>query len=132
MQQSNASRLALTQRAEAASLSRVLAEARQRGWRDLDVTPVQSFWIMQDMEHLATLVTEKATAPGTVNAGCFFAVVKDGKVTMISTIGVGNYEAEVCIEPLAVGLLSSRDPVRFGTVFHAASPNAMVREPIII
>ena len=126
------SRLTLTRRADAAALSAVLAEAGRRGWRDVDIAPVQSFRMMQAAHHLATLVTGEATVPGAVNAGCFLAVVKDGEVGLISTVGVGDYEAETCIEPLAVGLLSSRAPVRFGTVFRAASPNAMVLEPIVI
>jgi hypothetical protein len=64
--------------------------------------------------------------------GCFLALVQDGRTTLVPTIGSGNWEAETCGRALATGLIASGDTVLVGIVYEAASPNTLVREPVVL
>jgi len=98
----------------------------------MKIAPAQSFRIVEGGSEAATLVTGEGNMPGTTNAGCFVAIVHQGKASLTPTIGYGDYEAETCSGPASVGVLSSGSPVRFGVVFDASSPNAQVREPVVV
>lgn len=51
---------------------------------------------------------------------------------MVPTIGSGDWEAETCVIAMATGLISTGNPVVIGIVYQAASPNALVREPLVL
>ncbi|MDJ0276634.1 N-acetylmuramidase domain-containing protein [Sphingomonas sp. 2R-10] len=110
----------------------VEAEAKRQGLANVAVTTAQSFQVSEAGRAIATLVTGKGTMPDAPYAGCFVAIVRNAAVQLIPTIGHGEYEAETCGGPSSVGLLSSRDPIRFGIVFDASSPNTEAQEPIVV
>ncbi len=115
-----------------AAVATVEAEAKRQGMTDVAATTAQSFRLTEAGRAVAAIVTGKATMPHARYAGCFVAIVRDANVRVIPTIGYGEYEAETCVGPASVGLLSARDPVRFGIVFDASSPNAEVQEPVVV
>ncbi len=115
-----------------AAIAAAEADAKRRGMTGVAATTAQSFRLTEAGRDVATVITGKATMPDAPYAGCFVAVVSDADVKLIPTIGHGEYEAETCGGPSSVGLLSSRDPVRFGIVFDASSPNAEVQEPVVV
>lgn len=103
-----------------------------RGKTSASIDRSQSFRIVDRGHHLATLVAGKWQVPGTSAMGCFLALVQDGRTTLVPTIGNGNWEAETCGRALATGLIASGDTVLVGIVYEAASPNTLVREPVIL
>ncbi len=114
-----------------AAIAAAEAEAKRQGMTGVAAT-AQSFRLTEAGRDVATVITGKATMPDAPYAGCFVALVRDADVKLIPTIGHGEYEAETCGGPSSVGLLSSRDPVRFGIMFDASSPNAEVQEPVVV
>ncbi len=99
---------------------------------DVVVTSAQSFKIMRGGQQVATFVAGEGKAPDAVNAGCFAAIVQNGRATILPTIGSGAWEAETCLSTDAVGILGSSDPVRIAVIYKAASPNAEVLEPVVL
>jgi hypothetical protein len=92
----------------------------------------QSFRIVDRGRHVATLVAGKSQAPDALTMKCFVALVQDGRTTLVPTIGSGNWEAETCGRALATGLIARGDTVLIGIVYEAASPNTLVREPVLL
>ncbi|WP_294325083.1 hypothetical protein [uncultured Sphingomonas sp.] len=115
--------------ASAASLAATEAGARRNGWSEVEVSRSQSFRLMAGEREVATLVTGEATLAPDV-PGCFAGVVQGDRVTLVPTIGQGDYEATACGGPVAAGILSPGEPTSIGVVFKAYSPNAEVLEPI--
>ncbi|TCP70963.1 hypothetical protein C8J43_10233 [Sphingomonas sp. PP-CE-1G-424] len=99
---------------------------------DVAVTSAQSFKIMSGGQQIATFVAGEGKAPDAVNAGCFAAIVQNGRATVLPTIGSGAWEAETCLSTDAVGILGASDPVRIAVIYKAASPNAEVLEPVVL
>jgi len=115
-----------------AAIAAVRTEAARQKLTGVQIARAQSFRIMRARRETASLVTGRATVPGAANAGCFVAIVHGTETMLIQTIGYADYEAETCSGPVAIGLLSTGDPIKFGFVFAASSPNAEVYEPIVI
>ncbi|WP_260597410.1 hypothetical protein [Sphingomonas endolithica] len=99
---------------------------------DITITAAQSFKIMQGGQQVATFVAGEGKAPDATNAGCFAALVRDGRATVLPTIGSGAWEAETCLATSAVGILDAGNSVRIGVIYQAASPNAEPLEPVIL
>ena len=99
---------------------------------DVVVTSAQSFKIMSGGQQVATFVAGEGKAPDAVNAGCFAAIVQNGRATLLPTIGSGAWEAETCLSTDAVGILGSSGPMRIAVIYKAASPNAEVLEPVVL
>ncbi|MET0373852.1 MAG: hypothetical protein ABW128_06295 [Rhizorhabdus sp.] len=103
-----------------------------RGMTSATVDRSQSFRIVDRGRHVATLVAGKGQAHDGMTMKCFMALVQDGRTTLVPTIGSGNWEAETCGRALATGLIVSGDIVLIGIVYEAASPNTLVREPVVL
>jgi hypothetical protein len=103
-----------------------------RGMTSATIDKSQSFRIVDRGRHVATLVAGKGQAPDAVTMKCFVALVRDGRTTLVPTIGSGNWEAETCGRALATGLIASGDTALIGIVYEAASPNTLVREPVLL
>lgn len=124
--------LTLSGPADKAARAAVVAEAGRQGMIDVDVAPSQSFVVTEGRQKVATLLTGRGTMPGAVNAGCFVAVRQADDTALIPTLGYGNYEAETCGGPLAVGLLASGTTVRIGLIFRSYSQDAAETTPMVI
>lgn len=118
--------------AGAEATAAALAEAKRQGITEVEVSRDQSFRVMDGAHEAATLITGEGDMPDAVNAGCFVAIARAGNVELIPTIGYGDYEAETCGGPVAVGLLSSGPVARVGVIFKASSPNTELTEPLVI
>ena len=128
----SAGKVALSGSADAEAMRQTGTAAAGQQMTKIQVTPSQSFGLSVDGQRIASIVTGQASFT-TGTPGCFAAIVQGGKVSLVPTIGRGEYEAESCDKPTAVGILSSSgDVVRFGTVFGAFSPHATVSEPIVL
>lgn len=128
----SAGKVALAGSADADAISQTKTAAAGKQMTKVQVTSAQSFGLTVDGQRVASVVTGEATLPNGT-PGCFAAIVQDGKVSLIPTIGHDEYEAESCDKPTAVGILSSSgDVVRIGAVFGAFSPNETVSEPIVL
>ncbi len=127
-----AGKVALSGSADAEAIAQTRTAAAGAQMTKVRVTSAQSFGLSVDGQRVASIVTGEASlSNGT--PGCFAAIVQNGKVSLVPTIGQGEYEAESCDKPTAVGVLSSSgDMVRIGAVFGAFSPSATVSEPIIL
>jgi hypothetical protein len=53
-------------------------------------------------------------------------------VELIPTLGSGDYEAQTCGGPTAIGILSSGSPVRFGLTFRSYSQEAEETVPMVV
>lgn len=128
----SAGKVALSGSADAEAIAQTKTAVAGQQMTKVQITSPQSFGLTVDGQRVASIVTGEASlANGT--PGCFAAIVQDGKVSLVPTIGQGEYEAESCDKPTAVGILSSSgDVVRIGAVFGAFSPNATVSEPIVL
>lgn len=124
--------LKLGGRADAAAATAALAEAKRQKMTGVEVTAAQSFNVMDGTREVATVLTGKGMMPGATYAGCFVAVQQGRDIELIPTLGYGNYEAETCGGPLAIGILSSSDTVRFGIIFGGYSREAETRVPIVV
>jgi hypothetical protein len=103
-----------------------------RGMPSATINRSQSFRIVDRGRHVATLVAGKGQAPDAVTMRCIMALVQDGRTTVVPTIGSGNWEAETCGRALATGLIARGNTVLIGVVYEAASPNTLVREPVVL
>lgn len=128
----SAGKVALSGSADAEAIAQTKTAAAGEQMAKVQITSAQSFGLSVDGQRAASIVTGEASlSNGT--PGCFAAIVQDGKASLVPTIGQGEYEAESCDKPTAVGILSSSgDVVRIGAVFGAFSPNATVSEPIVL
>ena len=73
----------------------------------------------------------QATAQGGEIATCFAALVMpDGALSVVRTIGFGNWEAESCAAAEAVGLI--RNPLRVVVVYRTHSAATTAREPVVL
>ena len=115
--------------ASAASIAAAEVSAAKAGWRNVRVSKAQSFRLVAGGREVATLVTGEATLAPDV-PGCFAGMVQGDRVTLVPTIGQGDYETTSCGGPVAAGILRAGKPVGIGVVFTAYSPNAELREPI--
>lgn len=122
----------LTLRAPADSTAIAIVRQATGTLSDLAITAGQSFKIMRGGQQIATFVAGEGKDPDAVNAGCFVAIVQNGRATVVPTIGSGAWEAETCLSTDAVGILGSGDPVRIAVIYKAASPNAEVLEPVVL
>lgn len=113
---------------------RAIAMVRQAAdtLSDVAITAAQSFKIMRGGQQVATFVAGEGRVPDAVNAGCFAAIVQNGRATVLPTIGSGAWEAETCLSTDAVGIFGASDPVRIAVIYKAASPNAEVLEPVVL
>ncbi len=125
-------KVTLSGSADAKAMTQTRTAAGDQQMTNVKVTPSQSFGLSVDGRRIASIVTGEASLTNGTS-GCFAAIAQGGKVSLVPTIGSGEYEAESCDKPTAVGILSSfGDVIRFGAVFGAFSPNATVREPIVL
>lgn len=124
--------LKLSGPASSDAIAAVLAEAKRQGMRKVEVSAAQSFRLTDGAREVAALVTGEGDVAGAPNAGCFVAISRAGNVELIPTIGYGDYEAETCGGPVAVGLLSLDPTVRIGVIHKAYSPNTELVEPLVI
>ncbi len=124
-------RFRLAGRADARALAAALDLAGHAMTR-VGATPAQSFRIMDGERHVATLVSGNGRAPDATYPGCFTALVQDGRASIVSTIGSGEWEAEACGGTTAVGILSVGETVTIGLLVKAFSPNAEVVEPVVL
>ncbi len=98
---------------------------------DVEISKTQSFRVVDGARQVATVLTGHGDMPDAIAAGCFIAIQQRGDVELIPTLGYGNYEAETCGGPLAVGIVSSA-PVRFGIVFRGYSREAKTSVPLVV
>lgn len=124
--------LKLSGAADAASVAATLAEAKRQGMSGAEVTAAQSFRITEGGRAIATVLTGKGKAADATFAGCFVAVRTGDNVELIQTLGSGDYEAQTCGGPTAVGILSSGEPVRFGLTFRSFSQTAEETVPMVV
>ncbi|MFV0623279.1 hypothetical protein ACBY01_04600 [Sphingomonas sp. ac-8] len=115
-----------------AARTAVLAEAKRQQMTEVAVAAAQSFRVLDGGSTAATLLTGEGNMPGTTFAGCFVATVQGDDTMLIPTLGYGNYEAETCGGPLAVGILLSGATTRIGVIFKSYSRDAVERVPIVI
>jgi hypothetical protein len=110
----------------------VLAEAKRQDMTEVTISDTQSFRVLERGREVATLLTGAVKFPDAVNAGCFVATVQSGEPMPIPTLGYGDYEAEPCGGPIAVGVLSSGPVTKLGFVFRSYSREAEEAVPIVI
>jgi hypothetical protein len=103
-----------------------------RAMNSVSIDRSQSFRIVDQGRHVATLVAGQGKASGAVYPGCFMSLVQDGKTTVVPTIGSGNWEAETCGRAIATGLIATGGAAIIAIVYDAASPNTPVREPVVL
>jgi hypothetical protein len=103
-----------------------------RGMASATIDRSQSFRVVDRGRHVATLVAGKGQASDAIYMGCFMALVQGGRTTIVPTIGSGNWEAETCGRALATALIASGDNSIIAIVYEAASPNTLVREPVVL
>lgn len=118
--------------ADAEAMTQTQTTAASQQMTKVQITPSQSFGLLVDGQRIASIITGEASLTNGA-LGCFAAIVQGGNVSMVPTIGRGEYEAESCDKPTALGIISSSDDVvRFGAVFSAFSHNATLSEPIVL
>jgi uncharacterized cupin superfamily protein len=118
--------------ADAASVAATLAEAKRQGMSGVEVTAAQSFRITEGGREVATVLTGEGKAADATFAGCFVALRTGDNVELIPTLGSGDYEAQTCGGPTAIGILSSGNPVRFGLTFRSYSQEAEETVPMVV
>jgi hypothetical protein len=123
--------LKLAGQADGTAVAATLAEARRQKLTDVEISKAQSFRVVDGARQVATVLTGHGDMPDAIAAGCFIAIQQRGDVELIPTLGYGNYEAETCGGPLAVGIVSSA-PVRFGIVFRGYSREAKTSVPMVV
>lgn len=128
----DAAALKLAGAADAASIAATRAEAKRQGMSGVEVTAGQSFRITEGGREIATVLTGEGKMPDATIAGCFVALRMGDNVELIPTLGYGDYEAQTCGGPTAVGILSSGDPVRFGMTFRSYSQDAEETVPMVV
>jgi hypothetical protein len=123
--------LKLAGQADGTAVAATLAEARRQKLTDVEISKAQSFRVVDGARQVATVLTGHGDMPDAIAAGCFIAIQQRGDVELIPTLGYGNYEAETCGGPLAVGIVSSA-PVRFGIVLRGYSREAKTSVPMVV
>ncbi|RZL70674.1 MAG: hypothetical protein EOP66_16010 [Sphingomonas sp.] len=123
--------LKLAGQADGTVVAATLAEARRQKMTDVEISRTQSFRVVDGARQVATVLTGHGDMPDAIAAGCFIAIQQGDDVELIPTLGYGNYEAETCGGPLAVGIVSST-PVRFGIVFRGYSREAKTSVPMVV
>ena len=123
--------LKLAGQADGIAVAATLAEAQRQKMTDVEISKTQSFRVVDGARQVATVLTGHGDMPDAIAAGCFIAIQQRGDVELIPTLGYGNYEAETCGGPLAVGIVSSA-PVRFGIVFRSYSREAKTSVPLVV
>lgn len=123
--------LKLAGQADGAAVAATLAEAQRQQMTDITISKSQSFRVVNGTKQVATVLTGEGKMPDATNAGCFIAIQQGDDVALIPTLGYGNYDADTCGGPLAVGIVSA-NPVRFGIVFRSYSRDAEIKAPMVV
>jgi peptidoglycan hydrolase-like protein with peptidoglycan-binding domain len=123
--------LKLAGQADGAAVAATLAEAQRQQMTDITISKSQSFRVVNGTKQVATVLTGEGKMPDATNAGCFIAIQQGDDVALIPTLGYGNYDADTCGGPLAVGIVSA-NPVRFGIVFRSYSRDAEITAPMVV
>jgi hypothetical protein len=123
--------LKLAGQADGAAVAATLAEAQRQQMTDIKISKSQSFRVINGTKQVATVLTGEGKMPDATNAGCFIAIQQGDDVALIPTLGYGNYDADTCGGPLAVGIVSA-NPVRFGIVFRSYSRDAEITAPMVV
>lgn len=124
--------LRLSGPAAAGAIAAVEAEAARQKMAAVRIDRSQSFNVVDGGKTVATLVTGRGNLPDTTLNGCFVAMLQGHETMLIPTLGYGEYEAEPCGGPLAVGFLSSGAMPRLGIVFRSYSREAEQLIPIVV
>jgi peptidoglycan hydrolase-like protein with peptidoglycan-binding domain len=123
--------LKLAGQADGAAVAATLAEAQRQQMTDIKISKSQSFRVINGTKQVATVLTGEGKMPDATNAGCFIAIQQGDDVALIPTLGYGNYDADTCGGPLAVGIVSA-NPVRFGILFRSYSRDAEITAPMVV
>ena len=118
--------------ADSAAIAAALAEAQRQNLTDITVSKTQSFRLTSGTKQVATILTGEGKMADAINPGCFVAIQQGDDIELIPTLGYGNYDAETCGGPLAIGILSPSNPVRFGIVFRGYSRDAETSVPLVV
>jgi len=97
-------------------------------------TREQSFRIMRGGRQVASLVTGEADADpiegqATAENICFASTVVDGRGSLVSTLGTGEWETEECGSTKAVALI---DDETIAMLVEGSNRNTTVLEPIVL
>ena len=123
--------LKLAGQADGAAVAATLAEAQRQQMTNIKISKSQSFRVINGTKQVATVLTGEGKMPDATNAGCFIAIQQGDDVALIPTLGYGNYDADTCGGPLAVGIVSA-NPVRFGILFRSYSRDAEITAPMVV
>jgi len=97
-------------------------------------TRAQSFRIMQDGRQVAAMITGQADSDALADEGtaeniCFASTVVEGRGSLVSTVGTGQWETEECDSTKAVALL---DDGTIAMLVEGSNRNTTVLEPIVL
>lgn len=121
-----------------ALVSAVRNQALAAGLHDATLIKTQSFVVLQNGKPIGMLMSGTGSLSignGISNGACFVAWQNAGEpaVSILPTVGSGDWEAETCRSVSAVGLLdTSSSAFSIGFAYSADSPHATVEEPVVL